>query len=154
MRAPPLFSLDVVLAQRHRQHGIAPQFIVVIEILVTQRQPKHTLQDQIQQRVFDPVRAAVVLEAAGEPPHDPGPFFQLLQRQHSPIGGDVASIEAPNQLPSSQFLRCGQRLTEGIELARSLQRSDNQSHAYRDAGDPPQVTSFSRNVFDCLAYLR
>src|ERR1017187_10996699 len=34
-------------------HRIAPQFVVVIEILVAQRQPEHALRDQVQQQMFD-----------------------------------------------------------------------------------------------------
>ena len=59
LRTPPLFALHVVLAQRHGQHRIAPQFIVVVEILVAQRQPEHALPDQIQQRVLDLIGFAV-----------------------------------------------------------------------------------------------
>jgi hypothetical protein len=61
-----VFAFHVVLAQRHRQHRIAPQFIVVIEILIAQCQAEHALPDQVQQGVLDQVGAAVVLEASGE----------------------------------------------------------------------------------------
>ncbi len=94
--------------------------VVVVEILIPQRQPEHTLRNQIQQRVLDLLRAAVVGEASGEAPHDPGPLFQLLQQQRSPVGGDVAPIEAPDQFPPSQVLRRLQRLSERIESSRSM----------------------------------
>jgi hypothetical protein len=115
-----LFSFHVIFAQRHGQHRIAPQFIVVIEILVAQRQPEHALRDQIQQRMLDLVGLAVVGEARGEAPYDSGSLLQLLQHQRSPIGGDGAPIETPNQLSASQVLRGFERLSEGVEASRSL----------------------------------
>src|ERR1019366_6999706 len=58
LRAPPSLSLHVVLVQRHSQHRIAPQLVMVIEIRIAQRQPEHALRDQIQQRMFDLLRLA------------------------------------------------------------------------------------------------
>jgi len=120
LRAPPLFPLHIVFAQRHGQHRIAPQFIVVVEILVAQRQPEHALQDQIQQRMLDLIGFAIVGEASGEAPYDSGALLQFLQEQRAPVGGDVAPIETPNQLSSSQVLRCFERLSGGGESSRSL----------------------------------
>jgi hypothetical protein len=120
LRAPTLFPLHIVLAQRHGQHRILPQCIVVIEIFIAQRQPEHALRDQIQQRVLDLVGLAVVGEASGEAPYDSGSLLQFLQHQRSPIGGDVAPIETMNQLSSSQVLRGCERLSQGVESARSL----------------------------------
>src|SRR5450759_2293066 len=144
--ASPLFALHIILAQRHGQHRIAPQFIVVVEILVAQSQPEHALHDQIQQRVLDQLGVAVVGEASGEALYDLGSLLQFLQHQRSAIGSDIAPIEAPNQLPSSQVLRGFERLSEGVESSRSLQRRDDQSHASSDAGRASEVTSLCKNV--------
>jgi hypothetical protein len=98
---------------------------MVVEILIPQRQPEHTLRNQIQQRVLDLLDAAVVGEASGEPPHNPGPLFQLPQQQRSPVGGDVAPVKAPNQFSPSQVLRLLRRLSERLELSRSMERRDH-----------------------------
>ena len=119
LRAPPLFSLHIVLAQCHGQHGIPPEFIVVVEILVAQRQPEHALRDQIQQRVLDLVCLTVVGEASGEAADDSGSLLQFLQEQRSSIGGDIAPIETPHQLSSSQVLRGFERLNDGVESSWS-----------------------------------
>jgi hypothetical protein len=129
---PTVFALHVVLAECHSQHRIAPQLIVVIEILVAQCQPEYALHNQVQQGVLDQVRPAVVGEASGVTVHDAGPLFQLFQQQGSPIGGNIASIEVANQFPASQFLQRSQRLNDGVESSWSLQRRDHQSHADKD----------------------
>ena len=113
------------LAGQHRHHRVLAQLVVVVEILITQRQPEHALRDQIQQRVLDLLGAAVVGEASGEPLHDPSPLFHLLQQQRSPVGGDVAPVEAPDQFPPSQVLRLLRRLSERLELSRSMERRDH-----------------------------
>src|ERR1035438_2200338 len=100
-------------------HLVVCQVVVVIEVFVAQCQPEHALHDQIQQRVLYLIGLAVIGEAGGEPAHDPSPRLQFLQHQHSAIGGDVATIEAPNQLPPSQLLRRFEWLSEGIESSRS-----------------------------------
>ena len=66
------------LARQHRHHRIVAQVIVVVEILVAQRQAKHALCDQIQQRVLDLIGFAIVSEANGEAPHDSGSLLQFL----------------------------------------------------------------------------
>ena len=131
LRAPPLLALHIVLTQRHGQHRIAPQVVVVIEILIAQRQSENALHDEIQQRVLDLIGLAVIGEASGEAAHDSRALLQFLQSQHSAIGGDVAAIEAPDQLPPSQFLRGFQRLLQRVESPGSFQRRDDQSHAIK-----------------------
>ena len=87
--APPVFPFHVILVQGHGQHGIAPQFIVVIEVRIAQRQPEYALPDQIQQRMLDLIGLAVILEAGGEAPQDAAALLQFPQHQHSAIGGDA-----------------------------------------------------------------
>jgi hypothetical protein len=62
-----LLALDIILAQRHGQHRIAAQVIVVIQILVAQCQPEDALRNEIQQRVFDLIGLAVVFNANTPP---------------------------------------------------------------------------------------
>src|SRR5580700_4758024 len=69
--------------------------------------------------VLDLVGLAVVGEASGEAPYDSGSLLQFLQHQRSPIGGNVAPIEAPHQLSPSQVLRGLERLSQRVESARS-----------------------------------
>jgi hypothetical protein len=146
LRAPPLLPLHIILVQRHGQHRIVPQLVVIVEILVAQRQPKHALRDEVQQRMLDLLGVAVVGEAGGEAPYDSRARLQFLQQQGSPIGGDVAPIEAPNQFASPQRLRICQWLVEGVESFRRREWRDYQSHADTDAGRHAKVTSFGKNV--------
>lgn len=53
LRPPAAFAFHIVFAQRHGQHRVAPQFVVVIEILVAQGQAEDALRHQIQQRMLD-----------------------------------------------------------------------------------------------------
>src|ERR1019366_6811078 len=141
------------LTQRRGQHRIAAQLVVVIEVFIAQRQPQDALHDEIQQRVLNLIGLAVIGEAGGEAAHDCGALLQFLQNQHSAVGGDVAPIEAPNQLPSSQFLRCRQRLREGVESSRSLDQCNDQSHAKQDVSGEAQVTGVSKNVCYSAVYI-
>ncbi len=81
------------LACRHGQQRIGPQLVVIVQILISQRQPI----DPLGHRFFDPVldqfRFAPVLEAGGKLPHDARPLFDLAQEQTARIAGDVAAVE-------------------------------------------------------------
>ena len=103
-----------------------------------------SLGKEIQQRVLDLIGLAVIGEAGGEPSYDSGSLLQFLQHQRPAIGGDVTTIEAPNQLPSAQFLWRFQRLSQRVEPPWSCERRDDQSHVHQDAGRDVEVTSFSK----------
>ena len=120
--------------------------VVVVEIFITQRQAEYALRDQIVQRVLDELGVAVVLEAGGEAAHDGRFLFQFLQQQGAAIGGDVASVEFPNQFPAAQVLGRSQRLNEGVEALRSFQWRDDESHAGEDARGAAEVTTSCKNV--------
>ncbi len=52
-RIRPILACRIGLSHEHRQQRIGPELIVVVEILVPQRQSKHTLLEQGFDRVFD-----------------------------------------------------------------------------------------------------
>ena len=54
------------LAGQHRQHRIVPQLIVIVEVLVAQRQAEDALADQRRHRVLDQLGVAAVAEAGGK----------------------------------------------------------------------------------------
>jgi hypothetical protein len=70
---------------------IVPQGVVVIEILVTQRQPVDALPQQIGHRVGDETRIAPVLENPGQRRGKPHSAIRLPQEHHPAITGDIAA---------------------------------------------------------------
>ena len=59
--------LRLELAQQHRQQRIMPQMVVIVEILVAQRQAEHPLPTSVRTCVLDQLGIAVIREAAGKP---------------------------------------------------------------------------------------
>ena len=60
-RAVPAPCLQ--LAGQHRHDRVVPQLVMIIQILVTQRNPEHPLPDQRTNLMLDQLRRARVLEA-------------------------------------------------------------------------------------------
>jgi hypothetical protein len=55
------------LARQHRHHRIVTQLVVVVEVLVAERNPEHPLADQGCDLVLDQVRPSLVVKAPREP---------------------------------------------------------------------------------------
>jgi hypothetical protein len=62
VRAPRL-----QLAGQHRHRRIATQFVVIVDVLVAQRNPEHPLAHQGFNAVLDQFLAATIVEATGKP---------------------------------------------------------------------------------------
>jgi len=81
------------LAGQHRHQRIMAQFVVVVQILIAQRDPKHPLADQSRDPVLDQVGAPHVVKARGKPIHHSDRTIRRAQQQRSGIRGDRAGIE-------------------------------------------------------------
>jgi hypothetical protein len=57
------------LARQHCHQRIVAQFVVVVDILITERDPEHPLADQRRNSVLDQVRAPLVVKARRKPIH-------------------------------------------------------------------------------------
>ena len=67
-RPRPCLACQIVTAARQRQQAVPSDLVVVVEIIVTQREPQHPLPGQRFDRVLCSGRIAVVLEASPKPP--------------------------------------------------------------------------------------
>jgi hypothetical protein len=92
------------LVRQRRQHRVMAQLVVVVEVLIAQRNANHPLHHQRLDRMLGVGRIAAVLEAgrqaAGQPQHPIcGP-----QQQGTGIAGDGATIKGRNN--RAAFSRC------------------------------------------------
>ena len=53
---------------------------MIVEVLISQRQPVDALGDQLPHAVFDLLGLAVIAEASGKLPHDTSALFGLAQQ--------------------------------------------------------------------------
>ena len=90
-RAPG--SLGLKLTQQRPEHRIVPQLLVIVEILVPQRHPKHPLPDQRPHRVFDQLRVALIDEAPSQPIDQPDRLIRAPQQQRSGVRAHRPSVE-------------------------------------------------------------
>ena len=73
--AAAAFAFEVLLAAEQGQQRVRAQLIVIVEVLITQRQPIDALGDQLSHAVFDLLGLAVIAEASGELAHDTAALF-------------------------------------------------------------------------------
>ena len=81
------------LARQYRHHRIVPQLVVVVEILVAERDPEHPLTDQGYNLMLDPFRTPLVVKARRKPVHHSDRSISRSQEQRSRVGGDQSGIE-------------------------------------------------------------
>jgi hypothetical protein len=95
---PPAPRLQ--LAGQHRKHRIVAQRIVIVQILVAERQAEHALAHQRGDRVLDLPGIAAIVEAGGEPLDQADGLVGRPQQQRAGIRCDRAAVErAHNPTP-------------------------------------------------------
>jgi len=57
------------LSRQHRQHGIVPQIVMVIEVFIAERNPEHPLANQGGQRMLHQILAAAIAKAGRKSIH-------------------------------------------------------------------------------------
>jgi hypothetical protein len=92
------------LAGEHGQRRIAPQLVVVEQVLVAERDAEDALADQSGDLVLDPLRVAGIGEASGEAPHQPDGPIRRPEQQSAGIRGDRSTVEAGHH--SAALNRC------------------------------------------------
>ena len=70
-----------------------PPVVVVVEVLVAERQGVDPRGDQVLDGVLDEVGVAVVGEAGGELTDDAGELLGLAEQRDAAVGGEVAAVE-------------------------------------------------------------
>ena len=88
------------LAGDGSQHRVVAQAVVVEQILVAQRQGKHSLANQRRQAVLDPVRRPVVDEAGGEPTDQADRPVRGAQEQRPGVRRDRPAAEPGHHRPA------------------------------------------------------
>ena len=81
------------LACQHRHQRIVAQLIVVVEILVTERDPEHPLADQRRDLVLDQLRASLVVKARRKPTHHSDRTIGRSQKQPASVRRHQAGIK-------------------------------------------------------------
>ena len=88
-----LIAIAIELAQKHAENRIAAQLVVVVEVLIAERQPQHALADQRLERVHGEERAATIIKASREPIGEADRLIRFAQQQSSRVRRDHAAVE-------------------------------------------------------------
>jgi hypothetical protein len=70
---------------------------MMVQILIAQRQPIHSLCNQLGHGMFNTVCRPVIGESRRKPRHDTGTPGDLAQQQPSSIGSDLAAVESGDE---------------------------------------------------------
>ena len=97
----PLRAEQVPLTHQQRQQWIATELVMVVPILVAQRQRIDPLRHQRLHRVLDAARVPVVGETGGKLPDQPSPGFHLPQQHRPTIRAQPPPVKARLHLPST-----------------------------------------------------
>jgi hypothetical protein len=86
------------LLHQHRQQGIVPQLLVIVQIFVSQGQTIDSLGHHLLQRVFDQIGIPIIGKAGGKLAQYPDTFSDLPQEQTTAIAADRSAIELGSNL--------------------------------------------------------
>jgi hypothetical protein len=78
--ARPALSARICLLRQHSQQRIAPQLLVIVQILIPQRQPVHALGHQLLHPVLNALRLPMIAETARKLLDDSRPLLHLAQQ--------------------------------------------------------------------------
>ena len=99
---PAALPGQVRLVQRQRQQAVVAQPVVIVDVLIAQRQSEHPLPKQAPQRVLHTRRIAVVNEAGCQPPSDLECLVGSSQQHGTAIGREAPAVELGNHVTASQ----------------------------------------------------
>ena len=83
----------VELAEQHAENRIAAKLVVVVEVLIAERQAEDALCHQGLHLVPDVIRMAGVAEAGGEAVDEPDGLVRLAQQQRAGVGRHHPAVE-------------------------------------------------------------
>ena len=81
------------LAQQRTEHRVVPQLLVIVQVLITQRDPEHALPHHRPDRVLDQISSPLVDEAVGQPIDQPDRLIRAPQQQRSGIRTDRPAVK-------------------------------------------------------------
>ena len=87
------FPACLELARQQRQRRVAPQVVLVVEVVVPQGNAGDALRHQRPHRMFRKARIAVVREARGHPVEEPGGTVRLAKQQCPGVRRDGSAVE-------------------------------------------------------------
>ena len=82
------------LADQCRHHRIMAQKVMIVEVLVAERQAEHALADQRLQAVLDQLGRARIAEAGRKARHETDRLVGGAEQQRTAIRGDRAAVES------------------------------------------------------------
>jgi hypothetical protein len=86
-------TLRLKLAQQSTEHRIVAQTLMVVEVFIPQRYPKHALPDQRSDRMLDQLRIARIDKAARQSIDQSDRFIRAPQQQRSGIRTDHPPVK-------------------------------------------------------------
>ena len=92
--------LGIRLLHQHRQQGIVPQLLVIVQIFISQGQTIDSLSHQLLHLVFDQIGIPIIGEAGSKLVEDPDPLLDLSQEQTTAVAGDRSTVELRPNLAS------------------------------------------------------
>ena len=115
------FPACLELARQQRQQRVAPQVVVVVEVVVPQSNAGDALRHQCPHRMFRKAGIAMVREARGNPVEEPGGMVRLAKQQCPSVRRDGSAVErgghpaplAPLKSEGNGLTVCGNRSSVG-----------------------------------------
>ena len=86
-------AAGICLLNQHRQQGIVPQLLVIVQIFVSQGQTIDSLSHHLHHLVFDQIGIPIIGKAGGKLAEDPDALLDLPQEQTTAITGDRSTVE-------------------------------------------------------------
>jgi hypothetical protein len=86
------------LASKRREHRVVAQLIVVDQVLVAERDAEHALGHHRRDAVLDPPRRPAIVEAAGEPAHQPDRPIGRAEQQPPGIRRHLPTVEGGHHM--------------------------------------------------------
>src|SRR4051794_26245877 len=94
----------ISLLHQRRDQRIVTELVMVVQILVAQRQSYHSLADQAFHGVLDQQRVPKITKTGRELTQQPSPPLDLSQQQPAAIRTELPAIETSHDLPPSHPL--------------------------------------------------
>ena len=88
------------LAGQHRHHGIMPKLVMVVHVLISQRDANNPLHHQGFDRMLDVARVTAVPETRGQAAGQAENPIRRAQQQRSRVAGDLPAVKRGAHRPS------------------------------------------------------
>ena len=102
----PTLAGGICFLDQCGKEGIDHQFVMVIQVLISQHQPVHPLGNELPQCVLDQTGIPIVGEAIGELGNDPRGLVELSQQERPCIRGDRAAVKLGDHFFPMEVVKC------------------------------------------------